>query len=297
MSVVCVGLSVIPVVAQFERRITIVTTRNETIEGLFVSASGQDVLVRVAGHPLRVSFDSIATLSFDGHRRPPERRARMPRNAMEGAFEALHEIDAATRAGMLRPQYNDVVLAAMPQVDHFLRSGDGWADVRLAMESAAMLYQKALEGTASWQNAEQYWREAGRRLEYADRLARDREERDHRESPEPRPMHVGTQVNGRLGTGDRQMPQQIDRSSIGAFNDVWDLQLAGAASLVITMESDVFQPHLTIVDATGRKVEGDMGYGTRSEIRRTVPAGTYTIWAGAVTPRDIGTYSLTVRPR
>lgn len=296
MCAVCLVLLVIPVVAQFERRVTIVTTRNETIEGQFITASGQDVLVRVAGQPLRVPLESISTLSF-GHARVPERRARISRHPMEAAVDALHDMEAATRAGMLRPQYNDVVLAAMPHVDRFLRAGDGWADVRLAVAAAATLYQKPLEGPASWQNAEQHWREAGRRLEYADRLVRDREERDHQESPELRQTQMGMQVNGRLGTGDRQMPQQIDRSSVGAFNDVWELEVAAATGLVITMESDIFQPHLTLVDSTGRKLEGDMGYATRSEIRKTVPAGTYTIWAGAATPREIGTYSLMVRAR
>jgi hypothetical protein len=296
-AIVCVGVLAGPAIAQFERRVTIVTTRNETIDGLFVSASGHDVLVRVAGQPLRVPFDSISTLSFDGRGRGPERRARARRDGLDGAFDALREIDAATKAGMLRQQYSDVVVSVMPDVEAFLRSADGWDDVRLALGAAAARYDRPLQDAPGWLNAEQHWREASMRLDYAERLARNRSERQHRESPEPRSLTLGAVVDGRIGTGDQEMPPAVDRSTIGAFNDVWRLEVAAPTALVIAMTSDIFQPHLTLVDANGRQVDGDMGYGTRSEIRKTVPPGSYTIWAGAAHPQEIGTYSLAVRAR
>lgn len=288
--------------AQLERRVSVITIRDETIDGVFVSATPTDVIVRVAGQPIRVPFDSIALLSFERPRGDGDIRRefdvrRRFRHPMEAALSALQDLRLAIAAGMQQKQYTDMMQLTRPVVEDFSTSTQDWPDVRLALDWAVALYEKPLATATDWQKAPEYWEAAHRRVEYAEELARDERERTHRESSTSRPITIGNAVGGRLGTGDVVMTPGLDSSSAGGFNDIWELQVTMPTAIQVSMKSEFVRPHLTLVDGQGRKVEGDMAVSDRSTIRRTIPAGKYEIWAGASTRGEIGTYSLELRPR
>jgi hypothetical protein len=129
---------------------------------------------------------------------------------------------------------------------------------------------------------------------YAKTLARLPDEPMHREIPDEKPLSIGKAVSGRLGIGDREMPNTLDRSSEGASNDVFRFVVIEDGRYVITMRSFLCTPHLTLVDARGVKIEGDMGILEKSTIKRRLTPGEYAVWAGAYAKGDLGLYELTV---
>ena len=105
-------------------------------------------------------------------------------------------------------------------------------------------------------------------------------------------------VEARLGAGDREMARELDGSSAGAYNDLFQFTLTEPMRAEIVLLCDPCRPHLTLTGTNGEKIEGDAArYGRRSRIRRDLEAGTYYIWAGATSRGDVGEYTVEVGPR
>jgi hypothetical protein len=199
---------------------------------------------------------------------------------------------------VLRAQYSEKLVDTLPRVRAFTKTATGWNDVRLAMESAILKFQEPLEDLESWKNAGVYMTAGAVHAAYAADLAKRPGEESHVETTEDRELRVGETAKGRLGFGDRTMARELDRSSEGAFNDVFKLTLTAAAQPPIVMNcSGSCTPHLTLTDEVGRKIEGDAGISGESKIRRQLKPGTYFIWAGAVVAGRVGEYTLNVADR
>ena len=111
-------------------------------------------------------------------------------------------------------------------------------------------------------------------------------------------LSLNQPMEARLGAGDREMARDLDGSSAGAYNDLFQFTLTEPMRTEIVLLCDPCRPHLTLTGAEGDKLEGDAaGYTNRSRIRRDLEAGTYYIWAGATGRGDVGEYTLTVGPR
>jgi hypothetical protein len=133
-------------------------------------------------------------------------------------------------------------------------------------------------------------------VDYARSLASDPLEESHVETPAEILVKMGQSVRGRLGFGDALMPRTIDNSSKASFNDVYKLDLTALANVRIGMNGNgACRPHLTLVDGSGKKIEGDMG-GTNfpSTIVRKLSAGRYSIWAGASSIGEVCSYDLKI---
>ena len=136
-------------------------------------------------------------------------------------------------------------------------------------------------------------------VDYADKLSGDPGERRHREEVDPpRVLTLNQPVEARLGAGDREMSRDLDESSVGAYNDLFQFTLTEPMRTDIVLVCDPCTPHLTLTGADGAKIEGDAArFSNRSRIRRDLEAGLYFVWAGATRREDIGEYTLTVGPR
>ena len=142
-------------------------------------------------------------------------------------------------------------------------------------------------------------RAAAAYVTYAAALGSDPSEETHTEdADETRVVGLGQVADGRLGAGDREMDDALDRSSRGAYNDLFQFTLAEPLRTEIVLRCTPCTPHLTLTNAAGVKIEGDAGTrGGRSRIRRDLGAGTFYVWAGAMSRGDVGEYTLEIGPR
>jgi hypothetical protein len=208
-----------------------------------------------------------------------------------GVLAALKTLRAATEVGMLRTQYSEKLVEVLPSAREFIKGTDGWADLRIAIAHAYDDYKRPMETLESWKYADLAMTAAAMWVDYADTLAKLPDEQNHLERETMEAISVGQDKRGRLGVGDIMMPEKLDRSAAGGFNDIYSFSLSTAARISLRLESHPCTPHLTLVDSTGKKLEGDMGAGGPSTIRKKLPPGTYRIWAGTIA-REIGTYTL-----
>jgi len=287
----------ITLTAQTVTRVTVMTRSGEKVEGVLHSVTGNELVMEVAGQSLKLPLERIRYISFVGQLESVL-ASKEPATArpIDQALSALKELQAATEVGLLREQYSQKLLDTLPRVNEFVnRAGTDWADVRLAMGMATRLYQAALDLTA-WTNAAESWARAAKLVNYAATLASDPKEETHREKPSEATILLGQSVIGRLGVGDTMMSKDLDSSSTGSFNDVFRLELSSEVNIEIDLKNDgLYRAHLTLVDARGIKLEGDMGildYG--STIRRKLSPGVYFIWAGASGPNQAFSYTLRV---
>src|SRR5688500_15207056 len=95
-----VGLVVVPaVLVAGERRVTIETVKGETIEGTFRGASEDEISIELAGQALKIPVASVRYVSFAG--RVMASRPATP-GSVDDAFNALDELDAIVKVGILR---------------------------------------------------------------------------------------------------------------------------------------------------------------------------------------------------
>jgi hypothetical protein len=115
-------------------------------------------------------------------------------------------------------------------------------------------------------------------VDYADKLSGAPGERRHREDAgELRVLSLNQPMEARLGARDREMARDLDGSSAGAYNDLFQFTLTEPMRTEIVLLCDPCRPHLTLTGAEGEKLEGDAaGYTNRSRIRRDLEAGTYS---------------------
>jgi hypothetical protein len=276
------------------QRVTIVTVKQEKLEGAFRGATPTDVSIELAGQEIKIPVASIAYISFTGAAPAAAATAAAAALPIDTAFAAFAELQNALAVGVLREQYSERLVATMSKVVAFTGgSSREWMDVRLAMVNAIAQYQEPLKTAESWESAAGYWTKATYDLQWAEALhKRGDAERMHEERMDERPLALGEQVEGRLGHGDRLMSREMDRGTENAFNDVWTVDVPTGGNLVIEMTAAPFDPHLTLLDANGKKLDSDLAQTYRATIRRRVPPGTYRIWAGAWKPRDVGNYAL-----
>ena len=193
------------------------------------------------------------------------------------------------------------MIEILPRVLAFIRSQGGtYADVRILMAQAVSSYRQPLAGTdlssmaASWKYGGEDISWAGSIVNHARYLAKLSGEETHREDSTERKLSLGDRVGGRLGTGDRIMERATDRSTVGAFNDVFYLRLDRPTSLSVSLQASWCTPHLTLTDESGKQLAGNLGGKDGARITKKLPAGVYHIWAGAEGPGELGSFELMV---
>ena len=284
--------------------VTIETREGDTIDAVLFRANESTVEIRVAGQLLTLPLETIRYISFDGRLgASADGGEEGEQLELRAAMSALRILKAQADALDTEKSENQVFLiaslnAALPSITTFLSSdGDDWADVNHAIRRAVQYYRAAPDddGTLAGRDL----RRAREYVDYADKLSGAPGERRHREDAgEVRVLSLNQPVGARLGAGDREMARDLDGSSAGAYNDLFQFTLTEPMRTEIVLLCDPCRPHLTLTGAEGEKLEGDAaGYTNRSRIRRDLEAGTYYIWAGATGRGDVGEYTLTVGPR
>jgi hypothetical protein len=287
--------------AQTTKRVTVETTKGDVIEGVFRSATDSEIVIEVAGQPLRLPVDTIKYVSFTGRiaampppTAPAASAAPAPGDSdLQAAIKGLRDVRGVVEVGgITRPQYAQKLGELLPRVFEYSRgTGADWQDARMAMGKAAETYQVPLKTDADWKNAASWLGKAIAWGDYAISMTQNSEFRTHVETPTDRPIHLNEKITGRLGNGDTPMPNQLDLSVAGGFNDVYRLDIDAPTRVEITMACVPCSAHLTVVDSTGKKLEGDLGLSGVSRIRRTLTPGSYSIWAGAPA-REVGDFEL-----
>ena len=284
------------------RKATVTTSKGETVEGMFVEANRSEVVLEVNGRRRTVPLDEIAVISFVGKVQPPASVA--PVTLIDDAVKALGELHAATEAGVRREQYSATLVETLPRVHAFLNSpGGSFADVRLLMAAAVKDYRVPFGvGTLSssrtlWTSSSTYWRDAADKVAYAQELASRQGEESHQEDPAESDISTSAKVSGRLGSGDRIMPSEVDRSTEGAFNDVYRLTVDRPMTISLALDARPCSAHLTLTDDTGKQTAGSGRASGSIRITKNLKPGVYHVWAGTQRPDEVGTYELTVAAR
>ncbi len=262
------------VAAQSGTPVTVETREGEVVDGILVSATETEVVIRIAGQPLTLAVEALGALQ-----------------GLITQLTGLEEEDRDFFAGFLG--------STLPIVQRFLNSPtDDWANVKHATSQAVRRYRGTLDDDP-WDPDHYSVGAAAAYVAYAERLGRDPNERRHTEDgDETRVLAIGEPAEGRLGAGDVLMARSLDSSSTGAYNDLFQFTLTAPVPTEIVLRCTPCSPHLTLTDATGAKIEGDAGSrGGRSRIRRDLEAGTYYVWAGTNGPNDVGEYTLEVGPQ
>jgi hypothetical protein len=172
------------VVAQSpSRRITVATTKGDTIEGVLRTISDKEVTLEVAGQPLTIPFENVRYISFAGKIETAATGGTPPTgSAMDRAFSAIADLQSAAEIGVMRSQWNDRLLAAVPSIRAFTRASDtDWPDVKAALEMAVDSYQTPLASVDLWGAASIWFASASKATLYAKKLASIPEEKNHRE--------------------------------------------------------------------------------------------------------------------
>jgi hypothetical protein len=107
------------------------------------------------------------------------------------------------------------------------------------------------------------------------------------------PIAVGQRIEARLALGDCEF--SLDNSYV----DVYELTLAQPATVAIDMVSAEVDSYLGLFDATGVFIaEDDNSGGSRNaQLVRSLPAGTYRIWANTIEGGIGGAYIIAVSQR
>lgn len=293
------GLVMVALSAQSARRVTLVTQKGDVIEGTLKSATDADVVIEVAGQPLRVSLETIRYMSFVGKLDAAPPMGTDSGKPLEVALKALKELRGASRVGMLREQYSEKLVATLPQVRAFAEGpGDSWADVKIAMMFAVARYEAPMASLEMWTNAGFNMTVAGNYVDYVEALMALKDEETHTEKPSDQAISIGSDVTGRLGKGDVIMAKTVEKSAAGGFGDNWTLDMKTPSQVTIELTSKPCHPYLVLTDESGKKLDSDAGgsLSGQARIRKSLPAGRYHIWAGS-SVSEVGTYKLAIRPQ
>ena len=279
--------------AQGAPRVTILTVKQEKIEGAFKGATPTELVIELAGQELKIPTANVAYVSFTGDAPAGAATTAAP-SKMDTAFAAFAELNRALAVGVLRDQYSERLVATMSKVVEFT-GGDSreWMDIRLAMYSAMEQYKEPLAKLENWTDASMYFGRAMADIQWAETLRkRGDAERMHQETPDEKPLPLNQDVPGRLGFGDRLMSRDMDKGTENAYNDVWTFEVTTVGTVTIEMSAGPFDTHLTLLDASGKKLDSDLAFGSKATIKRRLGTGKYVIWAGSWKPRDVGNYTI-----
>jgi hypothetical protein len=217
--------------APAQTAVTIETLEGDTIDGELVRASESTAEMRVAGQVLTLPMETIRYVSFDGRLwASGDGGEEGEQLELRAAIDALRILEAQADALDSDNPENQVFLvaslnAALPYITTFLASGgDDWADVNGAIRMAVQYYRADPDddGTLDDSNL----RRARGYVDYADKLTGAPGERRHREvAGVLRVLALKQPVEARLGAGDREMSRDLDGSSAGAYNDLFQFTL------------------------------------------------------------------------
>ena len=279
---------------QSERRVTISTTKGDVVVGPLRALSADEVAIEVAGQSIRIPLSEVKYLSFVGEIAPSLPGATSAETPLQAALRSAKSMRAASQVGLLREQYSAKLVETMPAVQAFIAEDDKrWINVKAALVALAANYQAPMADLQSWNLASTYMGRAARWLAYADDLSTRPGEETATGIEETKPLNQSDAVTGRLMIGDAQMDRSLDASSVGGLNDRFTIEVPTYSTLEILMTCAPCDPHLTLVDPKGKKVDGDAGSGGTSKLsKKNLSPGTYTIWAGTYA-RQVGDYKLT----
>jgi hypothetical protein len=263
------------------RRVTVATVKGDTIEGTYRSISDTAVVIEIAGSPISIPLVDVTYVSFTGKLDAGGGGAApaVTVSPMDAAFAALKKLRGITEIGALRDQYSAAIVDALPTVREFTKApGPDWLNVKLALEAAIAEYQAPLASLSAWSSAGDAMARASRWSDYALALAAMPSERTHMESSDPVPIELGATVMGRFGAGDQLLPRALDRIFEGGLSDIYTLKISAPTDVMIAAKARLCQIHLTVVDASGKKLEGDGIVTYSPSIGRKLPPGGYQIW-------------------
>jgi hypothetical protein len=279
--------------AQESARATVALKKGDTVEGVFRGATATDVTVEIAGQALKIPIGDVRYVSFVGRVEagPATTGAAKPAaGSAEDAFAALEELEGATRVGLLRAQYSEKVVATLPRVLAFADAvNETNPDLASTLRSAVRIYQFPLGAITKsdnpWGDAPVYWRRAGFRVMYAQVLAK---KPPTLETPESRTLVMDTDAKGRLGSGDKVVPELLDKDHAGYMADVYQFTQNAEGKVVFTMTAIGCSPTLLIVDGAGKKI-ADKWDEVSVELKKSLKVGAYDVWATCSSP---GGYTL-----
>ncbi|MDO9318154.1 MAG: matrixin family metalloprotease [Gammaproteobacteria bacterium] len=113
-------------------------------------------------------------------------------------------------------------------------------------------------------------------------------------------------VGGQLASGDCIVKELVGGGTDTSLADVYEFELLQSTSIVLNMQSSVLDSVLVLMDARSAVLvhAGEMGGSCHSQIRTTLPAGTYAVLANTFTEsanpnfnstcKNVGAYSLTM---
>ena len=270
--------------AQSARRVTIVTTKGDTVEGTLRSMTADQVVIEIAGQPVTVATANIKYLSFVGRVDGSTSSSGAAPVAAVGdpmtkAFDALKSLRTMTEVGVLREPYSTKLLEVVPVVRQFAEVAGGWNDLRSALNQAAEAYREPMATLSNWSSASRFIDRAEEWTAYATDLRKRPNEEQHKESQEIRTALFPSSITGRLGFGDRLMPVDLNAPTVGGFNDLFSLTVTVKTTLEMTMTCAPCKPTIVIANvATSRKLIAHSGYP--ATVRWPLETGTYAIWAG-----------------
>ncbi len=101
-------------------------------------------------------------------------------------------------------------------------------------------------------------------------------------------LSFGT-VGGQLSTGDCTIKELVGGGSDTSLADVYEFELLQLTSIVLNMQSSAVDSALVLMDAKSAVIaqSGEMGGSCHSQIRTTLPAGTYAVLANTFV--EVGT--------
>ena len=282
-----------------QKRVTVVTDKGDVIEGALKGATDTEVSIEVAGQPVKIPVASIRYLSFIGKindagtTAPPATAAAA--RTVDVALAALRDLRSVTEIGVLRTQYSEKLVSTLLPVKAFADRSDGtWIDLKAALRKATSYYQAPLISLESWSNASRMFMFAAQWADYAALLSGQPNESAHIESGDQQQIDTRGTLNGRLGSGDRQLPKNLLRKDFdGGFSDALQFSLATDADLDVEMSCAPCHAGLVLMDSTGKKIDSDAGISRTSapHIKKRLPPGRYVLLP-ATTIDEVGSYKL-----
>lgn len=295
---VALSFSVAPAAQSQGRKVTILTVKGDTIEGILKGLSESEATVEIAGQPVKLPLESVQYLSFTG-KLPGARDQASSASPMNSALAALHELGLAADTPMLRPQYLDRLQAHMPPVKSFLKTDEAnWQDVRRALSLAVAAYESAASLDAWPLMAGLDIGRGGHWTKIAEDLSKNPSEATHSESNSVRQIAVGDDLDGRLGFGDRVISIG-DRTwnTFQAYSDSFSFALSERVPVIIAMKSGDCAPHLILTsdEAPSKPLDTDAGGWTKpAQIKKTLNPGRYHVEA-ACGALEIGRFQLSLK--
>lgn len=291
----------IGVIAQSpSRRVTVATAKGDTVEGVLRAISDKEVTLEVAGQPLTIPMENVRYISFAGKIETGATGGTTPTgSAMDRAFSALADLQSAAEIGVMRSQWNDRLLAAVPSIRAFTRASDtDWPDVKAAMEMAVDSYQTPLASLDNWSFASMDFRNASKATRYAKTLASIPEEKNHRETPTTgTSLTLGVAVSGRLGFGDASATGRPGGRGTGTatgplgYVDSYILTVPVKSQIAIDAFCDPYVCNIDVTGPSGKAMgaAGSLTSGAPAHFKKSLDPGNYTVQIVG----KVGSYTMT----